>query len=149
MRNSGPTGSDRLAAGGIQPCPTMYKTLIIDGPADETTTIGYSPSPDLTARLARRSALALGGLRATGPEKFFGGLGTVVKTFLGTEPFTIATVASLVSRDDLLAVTGERLGFVTKGKAYDILAEHLDVNPGDHGQLQVVPRLELPKVASS
>ena len=74
-------------------------------PRMRATTDGYNPSPELTARLARRSALALGGLRASGPEKFFGGVGTVVKTSLGAEPFTIATVAGLVSRDDLLAVT--------------------------------------------
>jgi hypothetical protein len=38
-------------------------------------------------------------------------------------------------------------GLVTKGRARDFLREHLDANPDQRGQLQVVPRLELPTAA--
>jgi hypothetical protein len=82
-----------------------------------------------------------------GPEKFAAGIGTAVKTLLGGEAHTIATLARLAVRDDLIAMAEQRLGFVSKGAAEEILAAHLAANPADRGTLQVVPRLELPQAA--
>jgi hypothetical protein len=139
--------ADEMATGGVIPFKNEYETILIEPDADVTDTNVYTPAPALVAKFSRRSASALGGLGASGPEKFFAGIGTLARTSLGAEGFTIATVAGLDARDNLLTAVRERIGFVTKGKAREVLEEHLAAHPEQRGQLQVLPAIELPEAA--
>jgi hypothetical protein len=150
MTSGAKVASDAVETGRVVPCPTDYETLIIDGPDTADTEIpqGYIPDPVLTAKLSRRGVAVLGGLGAGGTDRFFAGVGTLVKTFTAREDFTIATVGGLQAQDTLLGTIRQRMGgLVTKGRARDFLREHLDANPDQRGQLQVVPKIELPQAA--
>jgi len=146
MNAGAKVGLEGVDSGDLKDGTTDYETFIIDGPdVERDGDPSYELAGPLTEKLARRSAQALGGLPAHGPEKF--AAAKVVAISLGDEPYTIATVAGLAPRNDLIHDAEERFGFVSKGAAQDILEAHLRANPGDRGTLQVVPRLELPNAA--
>jgi uncharacterized protein DUF6603 len=130
-------------------CDASYRTFVVESSGAEpreATDDPYVPTAERTARLARRSPMAVGGLASSGTDKF-ATRKRVVASALGPEPFTIASVGELVARPDLVKPVQDLLGFVTKARAFELLAQHLDSNPSDRGKLQVVPQIELPMAA--
>jgi hypothetical protein len=98
--------------------------------------VRFNPTRALQIAWANTNGAAQSSLRAAALGKFAPPATAKPLVALGAEEYVIASTNDLTQRPDITNP-------VTKGEAFQALSAHLAKNPGERGQLQVVPLYEL------
>jgi hypothetical protein len=129
-------GDGQLSFGQQFGLDLQYADIYVDDEHEPPLKAKYRPGLAQQIAWAAGSGAAASGLKAAGYGKFAPPPTAPRLVTLGAEQFVVASLISLSQRTDITAP-------VSKGAAYRALAIHLASNPGDEGELDVVPLHEL------
>jgi len=129
-------GAGQLTFGQQFGLDLQYADIYVDDEHEPPLKTKYRPGLAQQIAWAAGNGAAASGLKAAGYGKFAPPATAPQLVTLGSEQFVVASLTNLSQRADITAP-------VSKGAAYRALAAHLASNPGDQGQLDVVPLHEL------
>ena len=132
-------GDGQLDFGGVQlGLDVAFEDIYVDdhAPPPATTTVRFNPTLIQQIAWANTNGAASSALRAAALGKFGPPASAKPLVALGDEHYVVASTNDLSQRPDITHP-------VTKGEAFQALSAHLAKNPGERGQLQVVPLYEL------
>ena len=131
-------GDGQLDFGGVQlGLDVAFEDIYVDDHAPPPApTFRFNPTLIQQIAWANTNGAARSALRATALGKFAPPATAKPLVAVGAEQYVVASTNDLTQRPDITHP-------VTKGEAFQALSVHLANNPGDRGQLQVVPLYEL------
>jgi hypothetical protein len=131
-------GDGQLDFGGVQlGLDVAFEDIYVDEHAPPPAPTGrFNPTLIQQIAWANTNGAAKSALRAAGLGKFAPPATAKPLVALGSEQYVVASTNDLAQRPDITHP-------VTKGEAFQALSAHLAKNPGERGQLQVVPLYEL------